>query len=232
MPAVFRPHAAGPARVLAAVFAAFVLLAAQPVQAGNQQYAPMSASVRTALAAAVADERSAPEPRFVSQEERDGWLTALSERLPRKWKPDQQQRIEFLKSVRYEAQRAGLDPHMVLGLIEVESYFRRYAVSHVGARGYMQVMPFWTRVIGDGDPSALFDLRTNLRYGCAILRHYIDIERGDLFRALGRYNGSLGRPEYPNAVLRAWRKWEQQAAARPAPARPATIQAQAGAAEG
>jgi soluble lytic murein transglycosylase-like protein len=109
--------------------------------------------------------------------------------------------------VRYEAQRAGLDPHMVLGLIQVESNFRRHAISSAGARGYMQVMPFWTSVIGDGDPSALFDARTNLRYGCVILRHYIDIERGDLFRALGRYNGSLGRPEYPNAVLAAWKRW-------------------------
>jgi soluble lytic murein transglycosylase-like protein len=78
----------------------------------------------------------------------------------------------------------------------------------------MQVMPFWTGVIGDGDPSKLFDMRTNLRYGCTILRHYLDIERGDLFRALGRYNGSLGRPEYPNAVLRAWKRWEVRPAER------------------
>ena len=117
--------------------------------------------------------------------------------------------------MRYEAQRAGLDPNLVLGLIEVESYFRRYAISSAGARGYMQVMPFWTQVIGDGDPAKLFDMRTNLRYGCTILRHYLDIERGDLYRALGRYNGSLGRPEYPNAVLRAWRKWETREPARP-----------------
>ena len=96
----------------------------------------------------------------------------------------------------------------MLGLIEVESYFRRYAISTAGARGYMQVMPFWTGVIGDGDPSRLFDMRTNLRYGCTILRHYIDIEGGNLFRALGRYNGSLGRPDYPNAVLRAWKRWQ------------------------
>ena len=165
--------------------------------AGNQQYEPMSASVRSALAAAVADDRSAPEPRFVSVIEKVDWLASMSGRLPRKWKPEYQQRVEFLKSVRYEAQRAGLDPHLVLGLIEVESYFRRYAVSSAGARGYMQVMPFWTDVIGDGDASKLFDMRTNLRYGCAILRHYIDLEQGDLFRALGRYNGSLGRAGVP-----------------------------------
>lgn len=194
-------------RVCAGFVVAVALLVPEAVRAGNQQYEPMSASVRAALAAAVAD-RSAPEPRFVSVVEKVDWLAAMSERLPRRWKPDHRQRIEFLKTVHYEAQRAGLDPHLVLGLIEVESYFRRYAVSSAGARGYMQVMPFWTDVIGDGDASRLFDLRTNLRYGCTILRHYIDLERGDLFRALGRYNGSLGRAEYPNAVLRAWKKWE------------------------
>ena len=191
-------------------------------QAGPQQYEPMSASVRSALAAAVALDRSAPEPYFSSVAEKVEWLAVMADGLPQKWKPDHRQRVEFLKTVRYEAQRAGLDPHLVLGLIEVESYFRRYAVSHAGARGYMQVMPFWTRVIGDGDPATLFDLRANLRYGCAILRHYLDIERGDLFRALGRYNGSLGRAEYPNLVLRAWRKWEtraQQVRASPAVSR-------------
>ena len=97
---------------------------------------------------------------------------------------------------------------MVLGLIQVESNFRRYAISSAGARGYMQVMPFWVDLIGDGDASALFDARTNLRYGCTILRHYIDRENGNLFRALGRYNGSLGRAKYPNKVLKAWRRWE------------------------
>jgi soluble lytic murein transglycosylase-like protein len=95
-----------------------------------------------------------------------------------------------------------------LGLIEVESYFRRHAISSAGARGYMQIMPFWTRLIGNSDPASLFDMRTNIRMGCLILRHYLDIEHGDLFRALGRYNGSLGRPEYPNAVLKGWKKWQ------------------------
>jgi soluble lytic murein transglycosylase-like protein len=164
--------------------------------------------VRSALAASIADRRERNEPRYLSVSEKVDWLSTMSERLPRRWKPEYQQRIDFLNTVRYEAQRAGLDPHLVLGLVEVESYFRRYAVSSAGARGYMQVMPFWTDVIGDGDSSRLFDARANLRYGCTILRHYIDIEKGDLFRALGRYNGSLGRPEYPNAVLRAWKKWE------------------------
>ncbi len=120
-------------------------------------------------------------------------------------------REEFLRTVHYEASRAGLDPQMVLGLIQVESGFKKYAVSSVGARGFMQVMPFWVRAIGTSDHN-LFHLRLNLRYGCTILRHYIDIEKGDLYRALGRYNGSLGRPKYPNLVLGAWRKhWNYEA---------------------
>ena len=211
-------------RLVALVLAAVVALAPALALAGDQKYEPMSASVRSALAAAVADERTPPEPRFAGWRERVDWLASMSERLPRKWKPEYLQRIEFLKTARYEAQRAGLDPHLVLGLIEVESYFRRYAVSSAGARGYMQVMPFWSDLIGDGDRSRLFELRTNLRYGCTILRHYLDLERGDLFRALGRYNGSLGRPEYPSAVLAAWRKWDA-AMATASPARAATTQA-------
>lgn len=193
-----------------AVLALLVVALSRPAHAGQQQYEPLSASVRSALAAAAAD-RSPPEPVFTSVAERVDWLASMSERLPRRWKPDYQQRVEFLKTVRYEAARAGLDPQLVLGLIEVESYFRRYAVSSAGARGYMQIMPFWAKLIGDGDASHLFDLRTNLRYGCLILRHYLDIEKGDLFRALGRYNGSLGRAEYPNAVMAAARRWAYRA---------------------
>jgi soluble lytic murein transglycosylase-like protein len=146
--------------------------------------------------------------------EKVDWLAEMSARLPVRHKPTQRERVEFLQMVRYEAQRAGLEPELVLGLIQVESGFRRHAISSAGARGYMQVMPFWTSLIGDGDPSGLFDSRANLRYGCTILRHYLDIERGDLYRALGRYNGSLGRPEYPNAVLSAWRRWSYDGGAR------------------
>ena len=152
--------------------------------------------------AAVSD-RAAPEPRFDSIEDKINWLTEMSRRLEKRY-PDRQARLEFLKTVRYEAQRAGLDPQMVLGLIQVESGFRKYAVSSAGARGLMQVMPFWVKLIGNKD-SNLFHLRTNLRFGCTILRHYLDIEKGDVFRALGRYNGSLGRPEYPTLVVGAWR---------------------------
>jgi soluble lytic murein transglycosylase-like protein len=143
------------------------------------------------------------------------WLNEMGRRLSRRI-PDAAVRQDFLNAVHYEATRAGLDPELVLGLIEVESNFRKYAVSSASARGLMQVMPFWVDVIGAKDHN-LFHLRTNLRYGNTILRHYLDIERGDLFRALGRYNGSLGRPEYPNLVFGAWkRNWTYTANAAPA----------------
>lgn len=176
---------------------------ASQVWAGAQKYEPLADSVQAALHAAVSD-RAAPEPHFASIEEKIDWLTEMSRRLERRM-PDREARLEFLKAVRYEAQRAGLDPQLVLGLIQVESGFRKHAVSIAGARGYMQVMPFWVGLIGNPDHN-LFHLRTNLRFGCTILRHYLDIEKGDLFRALGRYNGSLGRPEYPNMVRAAWEK--------------------------
>jgi soluble lytic murein transglycosylase-like protein len=179
------------------------LLLAGKVWAGAQKYEPLAASAQAALHAAVSD-RAAPEPQFASLEEKLDWLTEMSRRLERRI-PDRQARLEFLKTVRYEAQRAGLDPQLVLGLIQVESGFRKHAVSSAGARGYMQVMPFWVRLIGNPDQN-LFHLRTNLRFGCTILRHYLDIENGDLFRALGRYNGSLGQPDYPNMVRGAWEK--------------------------
>lgn len=192
--------------LLAASLGAALPLAAR---AGAQREEALADSVRTALAARIAEERP-PERTFASIDERLlflDWLGEMSERLKRR-KPDFRERIDFLRALDYEAIRAGLDRQLVLGLIQVESNFRKYAISVAGARGYMQVMPFWTRVIGDGDARKLFDMRTNLRYGCVILRHYLDIENGDLFRALGRYNGSLGRPEYPLAVQRAWKGWE------------------------
>lgn len=169
--------------------------------AGAQREEDLSASVRAALHAAVSDLAS-PEPIFPSATERARWLGQMSERLAKRI-PDQREREELLLTVYYEAQRAGLDPQLVLGLIQVESAFRKYAVSSAGARGLMQIMPFWTKAIGTPEHN-LFHLRTNLRYGCTILRHYLDIEKGDLFRALGRYNGSLGQATYPNAVHAAW----------------------------
>ncbi len=174
--------------------------------AGSQQYEPLSDAVRLALQAALHD-RTPPEPLFNSQSERERWMSEMHGRL-RKKLDDPILREDLLKTARYEAQRAGLDPQLVLALIEVESGFRQYAISHVGARGLMQVMPFWTRVIGDGNPSTLFNMRSNIRYGCVILRHYLDIEKGNVSRALGRYNGSLGKAEYPNLVLGALNsKW-------------------------
>ncbi|NMG29728.1 lytic transglycosylase domain-containing protein [Aromatoleum evansii] len=176
--------------------------------AGNQLYEPMAASVRAALHAAVSD-AGAPELLIADAGERARWLGEMSQRLAKRI-PDRIYREDLLTSVHYEATRAGLDPQLVLGLIQVESGFRKYAVSSAGARGYMQVMPFWVKLIGGADDN-LFHLRTNLRYGCTILRHYLDIEKGDLYRALGRYNGSLGRPEYPNTVRAAWeRHWSYQ----------------------
>ena len=172
-----------------------------PAWAGAQVYEPLSASVQAGLQSAVSDQ-AAPFLAFQSMRDARAWLNAMSKKLV-KHMPDRVQREEFLVTVHYEAKRAGLDPQMVLGLIQVESNFHKYAVSRAGARGYMQVMPFWTKLIGSHGQN-LFHLRTNLRYGCVILKHYLDRENGNLFRALGRYNGSLGRAEYPTMVVRAW----------------------------
>lgn len=171
--------------------------------AGAQAYTPLSASVRAVLQRSVSDQ-AAPKLAFTSQYEADFWLNEMSRRLQKRL-PDAAYRVDFLKTVHYEATRAGLDPELVLGLIEVESNFNKYAVSRVGARGYMQVMPFWVNEIGARGHN-LFHLRINLRYGCTILRYYLDIEKGDLYRALGRYNGSLGKPKYPDLVRAAWHK--------------------------
>ena len=174
--------------------------------AGNQREEPLSNSVKALMQKSISDLAS-PRLMFASETEGQAWMSDMSQRLAKRL-PDAIYRQEFLRSVHYEATRAGLDPQLVLGLIQIESAFKKYAVSSVGARGYMQVMPFWVKSIGNSDHN-LFHLRLNLRYGCTILRHYLDIERGDLYRALGRYNGSLGKPQYPNLVVGAWRKnWE------------------------
>ncbi|MDH4050382.1 MAG: lytic transglycosylase domain-containing protein [Rubrivivax sp.] len=178
-------------------------------QAGNQIEEPLADAVRGALSAAVA-QSAPPKPVFDDIEARLAylrWLGAASDRLKRH-KAEAHTRLEFLQSVWYESKRAGLEPALVLGLIQVESAFRKYAISAAGARGYMQVMPFWARLIGDGDVSRLFHMQTNLRFGCVILRHYLDVERGDLFLALGRYNGSRGKAEYPNRVFAARTRWD------------------------
>ena len=185
------------------------LLFSEQSNAGAQVEEPLIDSVRTALSSAIA-KQAPPVPEFKDTDSRLAylrWLAAMSDRLRSK-KSELQIRTEFLQTVWYESKRAGLDTALVLGLIQVESNFRKFAVSVVGARGYMQVMPFWARLIGDGDASKLFHMQTNLRFGCVILRHYLDREKGDLFLGLGRYNGSRGKAPYPDAVLGARRMWE------------------------
>ncbi len=182
----------------------FVVFTSNVAFAGAQQNEPLSNSVKALMQKSVSD-TAAPKLFFPSEIEAQKWLNTMSERL-KKNIPDQAMREDFLRTVHYEATRAGLDPQLVLGLIQVESGFNKYAVSSVGARGFMQVMPFWVGTIGSPDHD-LFHLRLNLRYGCTILRHYLDIEHGDLYRALGRYNGSLGQSQYPTMVVGAWRRY-------------------------
>ncbi len=177
---------------------------------GAQVEEPLADSMRSALSASIA-QSAPPRPKFEANQvdERMAylrWLGTMSERLKKRLS-ETQIRIEFLETVWYEAKRAGLEPSLVLGLVQVESGFRKYVISIAGARGYMQVMPFWTQLIGDGDAARLFHMQSNLRFGCVILRHYLDREKGDMYLALGRYNGSRGRPEYPNAVFAARRQW-------------------------
>ena len=211
-----------PAVALRAARVAVLMMAccaSAAVLAGAQIEEPLATSVRSALSAAVSD-AAPPRAGFDSIEERLTylrWLGSMSERLKRR-KSEHATRVEFLETVWYESRRAGLEPELVLGLVQVESAFRKYAVSRAGAIGYMQVMPFWAHLIGDGDPARLFHMQVNLRFGCVILRHYLDLERGDLFLALGRYNGSRGRPQYPSAVFAARKGW--QSAVQPGPSAP------------
>ena len=180
-------------------------------QAGRQLEEPLGDAVRSALSAAVAW-AAPPEPPLATAQQRQDygrWLEHTARRLAR-YQAHPTERQEFLQTLWYEARRAGLSLSLVLGLVQVESAFRKFAVSSAGARGYMQVMPFWARLIGDGDEGRLFQLQANLRFGCVILRHYLDTERGDLFMALGRYNGSRGQRAYPDAVLAAQRHWRHE----------------------
>lgn len=177
-------------------------------EAGSQLEEPLADSVRSALSAAIA-KQSPPVPVFANAESRhvyQRWVERTSPRLQATM-PDGQIRQEFLQTVWYESQRARLDVALVLGLIQIESNFRKFAVSSAGARGFMQIMPFWARQIGDGDASKLFQVQLNLRFGCVILRHYLEREQGEMFMALGRYNGSRGQAPYPQAVLRASSTW-------------------------
>ena len=192
-------------KVLRFCFAFAVIVCAPEVHAGAQIYEPLADSVRAGLQASIAD-KPASRHAFSNALDAVDWLAGMAVRME-KLVPSLRIRLDLLRTVHYEASRAGLDPQLVLAVVHVESNFRKYAVSSAGARGYMQVMPFWVDLIGKKGDN-LFNLRTNLRYGCVILRHYLDIENGNLSRALGRYNGSLGKPDYPNLVLRTMRrKW-------------------------
>ncbi len=215
-------------RLIASILALPVMAAMAlplPAWAGAQVYEPLSASVQAGLQTAVSDQ-AVPFLAFETEREARAWLGAMSGKLVKRI-PDRVQREEFLVTVHYEAKRAGLDPQLVLSLIQAESNFRKYAFSRAGARGFMQVMPFWARLIGKPDHN-LFHLRTNLRYGCVILKHYLNLENGDLFRALGRYNGSLGKAEYPTTVVRILHKdwhYSLQAGDAPPAMRPASARA-------
>ena len=187
-----------------ALFAAATFAVPRAALAGAQVEERLAPSVASGLQRAIADN---PAPRnYLDRPDVRAWIGEMSKRLASRF-PDDAARTEFLATVHYEATRAGLDPQLVLGVIHHESNFRKYAISSADARGFMQVMPFWVRTIGSSDQN-LFQLRTNLRYGCTILRHYLDVENGDLYRALGRYNGSLGRPEYPMAVMAAAQRYQ------------------------
>jgi soluble lytic murein transglycosylase-like protein len=190
---------------LAAIAVSAAMLTGGACLAGEQKYEQLAASVQAALHQSVAD-RASPRLTFASDTEGTAWITDMSRRME-KYVEDETTRRDLLMTVQYEATRAGLDPQLVLGVMQVESKFRKYAVSKAGARGYMQVMPFWPKLLGEPDQN-LFSLRANLRYGCTILRHYLDIERGDTQRALARYNGSLGKSRYSEMVMRAWKNWD------------------------
>ena len=201
--------------------AVLLCLSAAAAWAGTQREEHLADSVRIALSSAVAD-LPPPMPYLPTPQDEQAyqqWLAHSQTQLARRLRNKQGQwrlpelaspelQLAFLQTVWYESQRAALEPSLVLGLIEVESGFRKFAISSAGARGAMQVMPFWTRQLGTGDASVLFQWQANLRFGCVILRHYLSIEQGDLHMALGRYNGSRGQLAYPRAVLAAQRRWQ------------------------
>ena len=203
------------------LFLSLVCLVSSVTSAGPQREEHLADSVRIAMSSAVAD-MPPPTPYLPSEQDQASyqhWLAHTQAKLERKLKdkkgqprlpelssPELQQ--AFLQTVWYESRRAALDPTLVMGLIEVESGFRKFAISSAGARGVMQVMPFWTRQLGAADGSVLFQWQANMRFGCVILRHYLLLEKGNMHMALGRYNGSRGQLAYPHAVLAAQRRWQ------------------------
>lgn len=181
---------------------AFLLLPL--VAVASDAEATVDPGLREALVKAITGTDSF-ENRYVAEV----WLMDMSARLERKI-PDPQFRLDLLRQVHGEAVRAGLEPELVLAVIEVESNFNRWAISSAGARGLMQIMPFWLKEIGRPDDN-LFHVGTNLRFGCTILRYYLDMAKGNLTEALARYNGSYGRYKYPGRVYKALdRRWYKQ----------------------
>jgi len=172
-----------------------LLLILSPTQA----HAKVDAELRGYLKQAIDNTRS-----FSDRFEAEVWLVDMSARLSRYIK-DKAFRVKFLQALHHEANKHDLPPEMVLALIQIESAFKPYALSRVGAQGYMQIMPFWRKEIGRSSDN-LMDYQTNLKYGCAILAHYLKKEKGNWVRALARYNGSLGKTWYPEKVMKAWQK--------------------------
>ena len=181
------------------------LCVSSTVWAGEQIEETLALHTKMLLQKSISDSQPLDIPEDIKHES-DAWVHAFSP-VVSKYVPDDKYREPFLYAVYYEAHRAGIDPQLVLGVIHVESRFRKYAVSVAGARGYMQVMPFWTNLLDNADAN-LFHMRLNLRYGCTILRYYLDKEHGNIRRALGRYNGSLGENRYPDLVLSTWYKYK------------------------
>lgn len=164
---------------------------------------PIDAELKTELILALADQSSHSD-RF----DMEVWVTDISTRL-QNYIDDPDERLVLLRTVYQESLRANLAPELVLAVIEVESHFDRFAISRAGARGLMQIMPFWLDEIGSRSDN-LFHITTNLRFGCTILRHYLDKDRGDLSKALARYNGSRGSMHYPNKVYSALKlRWRE-----------------------
>ncbi len=192
-------------RPVRALFFLCLLGGLAPALASQQASPSVSPAADSQLSNALREAVNNSES-FVDEYDAQVWLFDMSARLKRFIK-NEQERLRFLNLVHREATRAGLQPELVLAVIHIESAFDRFAISRVGAQGYMQVMPFWKNEIGRPDDN-LMNTETNLRYGCTILKHYLDREKGDFIRGLARYNGSLGRTKYPEKVLLAWeRHW-------------------------
>lgn len=183
------------------MFFCLALLSYQPLQATSQQ---LDEALRQRLIEAINDSQSFKD-KYIAEV----WLTDMSTRLHR-YVQDKQERIQILKILHEEATRVNIAPELILAVIQVESAFNRYAISSVGARGLMQVMPFWLKEIGKPHEN-MFDIRVNLRMGCTILRYYLDKEKNDKQKALARYNGSIGKRKYPDKVFKALStRWYRQ----------------------